>query len=118
MSSKQTAVGEIKRILFIPRRMVRRGVERVETVPFRFNIGSIGQGETHATENCDSAIKHLREWMERSALQRRPRQRNVKLGKRCAFFFGPEFLSPMFHGNGAVVPSCDDEVGTTWLDSD
>ena len=60
MSSKQAAVGEIKRILFIPRRMVRRGVERVETVPFRFNIGSIGQGETHATENLNRPLKHLR----------------------------------------------------------
>ena len=62
------AVGQIKCVLFVSRRMIGRGVERVEAMPFGLDIRSFGESETHSPKNSDRAIEHLGERMERAEL--------------------------------------------------
>ncbi len=74
VGAQQTAVRQIKRVLFVSRRMIGRSVQRVETMPFRFDVGSIRQRESHAAKNRDGAIEHLGEGMKRTELGQRARE--------------------------------------------
>ena len=56
--AQQPAVGQIKCVLLVARGMIGRGVERVEAMPFRFDVGSVGERESHAAEN--------RRWRDRA----------------------------------------------------
>ncbi len=74
MSAQQATVGQIKCVLLVPRRMLRRRVKRIEAMPFGFDVGTVGQRKTHAAKNLNAPIEHLRERMQRSALVRSARQ--------------------------------------------
>src|SRR5437867_10676318 len=70
VSSKQTAVRQIKSVLLGACRVFRRRVERVETMPFVFNVGSVRQREAHSPENLDRPLEHSRKRMKRADLVR------------------------------------------------
>ena len=75
--------------------MIGRGVERIETMPLRFNVGTVGEREPHSPKNPDGAVEHLRERMESAAFARRAGQRNVDAGQRARFLRGPKFLNAL-----------------------
>ena len=62
------AVGQIKSVLLVARRMIGRGVERVEAMPFGFDVRAFREREPHSPENADPAVEHLGEGMERAEL--------------------------------------------------
>ena len=59
MGAEKTAVLQIEGVLFIPGRMIWRGVERVEAMPLRLDVWAFGQGKSHAPKNADTAVKNL-----------------------------------------------------------
>ena len=68
MGAEHATVWQIKCVLLIARRMIGRGVEGVEAMPFGLDIRSFGKSETHSPKNSDSAVQHLGERMERAGL--------------------------------------------------
>ena len=58
MGTEDSAVGQVKRVLFISRRVIRRSVKGIETVPFRFDVGAFGESEPHSTEDPDCPVEH------------------------------------------------------------
>ena len=82
MRSQKSAVGQIKRVLFIACRVVWRRIERVEAMPFIFNVRSIRQRETHAPKNLNSTLVHLVKRMNRTDLMRRSWEGDVDLCER------------------------------------
>src|SRR5437667_452332 len=68
MCSKQTPVGQIKCVLLVACGMIRRCVERIKTMPLRFNVRTIRERKAHLAKDCDGAIEYLRQGMQRSAL--------------------------------------------------
>ena len=57
MRAQQPALPEIKRVLFIARRMLGRRVECIETVPLGLNVRPVCKGETHSAEDRNCAIE-------------------------------------------------------------
>ncbi len=76
--AQETAVGKIKSILLVAGGMVGRGVQRVETMPLGLNVGSVGNGKSHAAETAHSAVHQLRERMESSWSGKSAGQREVQ----------------------------------------
>jgi hypothetical protein len=93
VGSKQSAIRQIKRVLFIPCRMVGRGIERIEAMPFVLHVRTFRERETHPSEDAYPAIQHLGERMQRPNLVRGSRKRNVDLRKRARFSGGPQFFA-------------------------
>ncbi len=67
---RKPAIGQIKCVLLVARRMIGRSVQRVEAMPFRLDVGAFGKRESHPAENTDRAIEHLRERMKRAEFMR------------------------------------------------
>ena len=61
---QQPAVGQIEGIQLVARRVIRRRVERVEAMPFGFNVRSIGQREPEPAKDPDRLVEQLRERMD------------------------------------------------------
>ena len=91
VGAEQTAVRQIECVLLVARGMIGRRVERVEAMPFIFDVGAIGQREAHAPENLDAAFEHLGEGMQRAAFARCARQRDVDVSERGRFFCARNF---------------------------
>src|SRR4030095_1655985 len=89
------------------------GVQRVETMPFVFNIRSICERETHSSKNLDRALPHLRQWMQRANLMWGSRKRDVDRRKRFGFFFSTYFFSALVkrcrHGVARQVEQFTDD---------
>ena len=73
VGAQESPVWKIKCVLFIACGMIGRSVERIEAMPFAFDVGPIRERESHSAENRDRPVEHLGEGMQRSALGRRPR---------------------------------------------
>ncbi len=54
VGAQQAAVGEVKGVLLVARRMIGGRVQRVETMPLRLDVRAIGEREAHAAENAES----------------------------------------------------------------
>ena len=88
---EQPAIGQIKCVLLVAGRMIRRGVQRVEAMPFVLDVGTVREREPHPTENADRAVEHLGERMNGADLVRRAGERNVDAGERAASFAARSF---------------------------
>src|SRR5438094_6304603 len=86
MCPKQPAVWQIECVLFSARGMFGRRVERIETMPFVFNVRPVCEREAHSPKNFDRALPHLGEWMQRADLMRTSRERDIDPGERFGFF--------------------------------
>src|SRR5262249_1146207 len=87
------AVGQIKRVLFVTGRVVWRRIQSIEAVPLGFDIWSFGERKTHSSENLNSALVHLMEWMQRTAVVWRSRKGDIDARERAGFFFSTDFFS-------------------------
>ena len=85
VGAEQAAVGQIKGVLLVARRMIGRGVERVEAMPFGFDVRTFRERETHPAENADRAIEHLGEGMQAAELARRCRAGRCRCSRVRAF---------------------------------
>ena len=89
----KSPVGQIKCVLFVAGRMIRRRVQGVEAMPLVFDVWTVGERETHPAENL---IPRSSIWVKR--MQRTtsrvgvPGKRNVDAGKRVRFFFSTDFF--------------------------
>ena len=64
-------------------------------MPFVFDIRSIGERETHSSENLNPALEHLRERMQRANLVWRSRKRDVDARERFGFSFSTDFFAAL-----------------------
>ena len=81
--------------------MIGRGVERVEAMPFVFDVGAFGERESHAAKNLDRAIEHLRERMKTAQLGWRARQSEMSmLASAADFARGAQFFRGFFDRRG------------------
>ena len=62
--------------------MVRRRVERIETMPLGLDVGSIGNRKPHAAETTHGTIHQLRERMQSSGRRKCAGQREIERSKR------------------------------------
>ena len=80
MGAEETTVRQIESVLLVARWMIWRGVECVEAMPLGLNIWAVGQCKSHSPKNADTALEHLRKWMQSAFLIWRAGQRNVDIG--------------------------------------
>ena len=85
--------------------MFRRRVEGIETMPLRFNVGTVGEREPHPPKNPDRAVEHLGERMQTADLVWRSRQRDINLGERARFFLRSKLLRAQVDRRGIGVPN-------------
>src|SRR5439155_26821998 len=83
--------------------MFRRGVERIEAMPFVFDVRPICERESHSPKNFDRALPHLREWMQRADLMWDSRQRDVDPGERLRFHLRTKICRARFERCGDGV---------------
>ena len=88
--AQQSAIGQIKGVLLVARRMIGGRVERIETMPLRLDVRPIGEREAHAAENLDRAILELRDRMQRAEPRRGAGQRHIDAGKRRGIGVGEQ----------------------------
>src|SRR5262249_21902516 len=93
VGSQKSTIGQIKRVLFVAGRMIRRRVQSIEAVPLGFDIRPFSERKTHPSENLNSALVHLMKRMQRTNVVWRSRKRDVDAGERLRFFFGTNFFS-------------------------
>ena len=72
--------------------MIRRGIQRVEAMPFVLDIRPIRKREPHPMKDADGAVEHLGERMKGSDLMRRAGERDVDPGERADLLRGPQFF--------------------------
>src|SRR5438270_6458152 len=82
VGSKESPIRQIEGVLFVAGWMISRRVQRVETMPFIFDVGTVCEGEPHSSENADSALQHLVEGMKRTPLGRCAGKRNIDVRER------------------------------------
>src|SRR5439155_10727233 len=100
MRPQKSSIRQIKRVLFIAGRVVRWGIQSIEAVPLRFDIGTFGKSEAHSPKDLNCTLMHLVKRMQRTDLVRRPRKRDVDLGERARFFFYAELCAARFECRG------------------
>ena len=93
VGAQEPAIRQIKGVGFVARRMIGRGVERVEAMPLVLDVGSLRERETHSAEKPDRAVEHLRERVERARFVRRARQRKIERSERAGLLRGPHFFA-------------------------
>src|SRR5215813_4782485 len=103
VGSQKSAIGQIKRVLFVAGRMIRRRVQSIEAVPLRFDIWPLGESKTHSSKNLDSALMHLMKRMQRTNVMRRSRKRDVYARERVGFFFSADFFAALVKLRGNRV---------------
>ena len=69
--------GEVQRVLHVARRVFRRHVERVETVPFVLDLRAFDDRKTHAGEDFLEPLAHDRERVAMSEQRLAPGQRDI-----------------------------------------
>ena len=80
--------------------MIRRGVERVEAMPFRFDIRPFRERESHPAKNADAAVEHLGEGVKRAELGGGAGKRDVDVGQCARFLCGTQTLSALLDRGG------------------
>src|SRR5271166_4556662 len=81
MRSQQSSVGQIKCIRVVAGRMTRRCVQRVETVPFGFNIRPVGQRKSQTPQNLHRSFLKECQRMYASDAKRRSWERLVHVAQ-------------------------------------
>jgi len=66
--------------------MIGWRVQSIEAVPLRLDVGALGEGEAHSSEDLNSTLVHLMKRMQRTDLVRRSWKGDVDLGERARFF--------------------------------
>ena len=74
--------------------MIGCGIQRVEAMPFVFDIRPIREREPHSAKNADGAVEHLGERVEGTDLARRAGERDVDLGERFSSLARPAIFLP------------------------
>ena len=97
---EQPAIGQIKRILFIAGRMIRRGIECVEAMPFVLDIRPFREREPHPTKNADRAVEHLGERMKRPDLVQACREGRCRSRRARSTSFAARSFSPGLRDRG------------------
>src|SRR5512135_2685632 len=69
---------DIERVLNVARRMIRWCVQRVETMPFVFDLGTVLDGESHSPKNPDGPVENLGEWVQMTEMMTSSRQSGIE----------------------------------------
>ena len=110
VGAKKPAIGQVKGVGLVPRRMIGRGVERIEAMPFVFDVGAFREGESHPAKESDRAVEHLGERMKRADLVRRAGQGNVDLGERACFLRRAQLFAGLLERGGHGGPDLVEQL--------
>src|SRR5438552_4367848 len=95
--------------------MLGRRVERVEAVPFVFNVRSVSEREAHSPKNLDRPLEHLRERMERADFVLRSGQRDVDLSERIRFLLRSKLLRAQVDRGSDRTADFVEQFADDWL---
>ncbi len=70
--------GHEERVMFLPRRMFGRNVQRIEIEPVAFDLRPFGDGKAHVGENDGDFLGHLTDRVDRALTARTARQGDIQ----------------------------------------